>query len=61
MMGSAAAGNPGLYLLAASDIMKSLNNYPELFLVVSFYEIYGTKLFDLLNEKTEVKCLEDGN
>jgi len=27
---------------------------------VSFYEIYGAKLHDLLNEKKEVKCLEDG-
>ena len=41
--------------------MKQLSAYPELFLVVSFYEIYGTKLFDLLNEKSEVKCMEDGN
>jgi kinesin family protein 2/24 len=28
-------------------------------LSISFYEIYGTKLLDLLNEKKEVKCLED--
>ena len=28
---------------------------------MSFYEIYGSKLHDLLNESKEVKCLEDGN
>ena len=49
MMGSIKHNNPGLYLLAARDIMKT----------ISFYEIYGTKLLDLLNEKTEVKCMED--
>jgi kinesin family protein 2/24 len=39
--------------------MKTISKYPELFLCISFYEIYGTKLLDLLNEKTEVKCMED--
>ena len=51
MMGSSGANNPGLYLLAAQDVMKTLKNYPELFLSISFYEIYGTKLLDLLNGK----------
>ena len=50
MMGS-RSNNPGLYLLAAQDIMTTLQRYPELFLCISFYEIYGTKLLDLLNEK----------
>lgn len=27
---------------------------------VSFYEIYGTKLFDLCNERKELRALEDG-
>ncbi len=58
-MGSIKHNNPGLYLLAARDIMKTISKYPELFLCISFYEIYGTKLLDLLNEKTEVKCMED--
>ena len=40
---------PGLYLLAAYDIINALNSYPELALQVSFYEIYCGKLFDLLN------------
>ena len=62
MMGTqgARSNNPGLYLLAAQDIMTQLQKFPELFCCISFYEIYGVKLLDLLNEKTEVKCLEDG-
>jgi kinesin family protein 2/24 len=51
--------NPGLYLLAAQDIIGTLTQFPQLYLSISFYEIYGTKLLDLLNEKKEVKCLED--
>lgn len=51
--------NPGLYLLAAQDIIGTLAQFPQLYLSISFYEIYGTKLLDLLNEKKEVKCLED--
>lgn len=64
MMGSQESinpSNPGLYLLAARDIITKLQNFPELKLTVSFYEIYGSKLHDLLNERKEVKCLEDGN
>jgi kinesin family protein 2/24 len=59
MMGLPNGSVPGLYLLAARDIMNALTNFPELYLAISFYEIYGTKLLDLLNEKKEVKCLED--
>lgn len=59
MMGKAKDNVPGLYLLAARDIMASLQNFPEVYLAISFYEIYGVKLLDLLNEKKEVKCLED--
>jgi len=41
----------GLYLLAAFDIINLLNHphYRDLTLVVSFYEIYCGKLYDLLN------------
>lgn len=59
MMGQAKDNVPGLYLLAARDIMATIKNFPELYLAISFYEIYGVKLLDLLNEKKEVKCLED--
>jgi len=59
MMGVQKDKVPGLYLLAAQDIINNLRNFPELYLCISFYEIYGTKLLDLLNERKEVKCLED--
>jgi kinesin family protein 2/24 len=49
MMGPGDGSVPGLYLLAAYDIITMLQSYPELYLSVSFYEIYCGKLFDLLN------------
>ena len=52
--------NPGQYILAARDIIDRLKQFPQLYLTISFYEIYGSKLHDLLNERQEVKCLEDG-
>lgn len=58
-MGTSDGQNPGQYLLAANDIISTLQNYPELYLTVSFYEIYCGKLFDLLQNRELVKCLED--
>lgn len=58
-MGTTDGKNPGQYLLAANDIIQMLQNYPELYLTVSFYEIYCGKLFDLLQNRELVKCLED--
>ncbi|KAK0052169.1 kinesin-like protein KIF2A, partial [Biomphalaria pfeifferi] len=52
----------GIYLLAAKDVFKLLNSkYKKLDLVVgaSFFEIYSGKVFDLLNEKTKLRVLED--
>lgn len=34
--------------------------YTDLELYISFYEIYCGKLFDLLNDRSVVQCLEDG-
>lgn len=59
MMGSTDGKNPGQYLLAANDIISNLKNYPEMYLTISFYEIYCGKLFDLLQNRELVKCLED--
>ena len=59
MMGPNDGTVPGLYLLAAYDIINNLQNYPELQLVVSFYEIYCGKLYDLLNQRELVHCRED--
>ena len=66
--------NAGLYVLAAREIFSKLhgrgkngkrsNHNPgvdtsNMCLYVSCFEIYGGKLFDLLNDHAAVKCLED--
>ena len=60
MMGVSDGTVPGLYLLAAFDIINNLNNFPDYSLSVSFYEIYCGKLFDLLNKRAPLNCREDG-
>jgi len=60
MMGVSDGSVPGLYLLAAFDIINLLNSYPDHFLQVSFYEIYCGKLYDLLNKRVLLHCREDG-
>lgn len=59
MMGTTDGSVSGMYTLAAYDIIDMLNNYEDLDLFVSFYEIYCGKLYDLLNKRTEVQCRED--
>lgn len=59
MMGTPDGSVPGLYLLATYDVVELLNQYEDLELYLSFYEIYCGKLFDLLNSRTEVQCRED--
>ncbi len=59
MMGPADGSSPGLYLLAAYDIVNLLSSFPQLSLHLSFYEIYCGKLFDLLNKREQVHCRED--
>ena len=53
--------NYGLYLLAARDIFKiaKRREYSHFVIGASLFEIYGGKLFDLLNERAQVKCLEN--
>ena len=53
--------NAGLYVLAARDIFRILvqPKYKHLHVLVSCFEIYSGKLFDLLDERSIVKCLED--
>jgi len=55
MMGR--GNNKGLYVLAARDIFNRLTS--DLSVWVSFYEIYGGKLFDLLNGRKKVFARED--
>lgn len=69
MMGSNFTGkkvveeeNMGLYYMAALDLFQYLNDFDEyrhLTVGVSLFEIYGGKLYDLLNDRKAVKCLED--
>ncbi|KAK6188947.1 hypothetical protein SNE40_005018 [Patella caerulea] len=52
----------GIYCLAAKDVFKLLHSkYKKSDLVVgaSFFEIYSGKVFDLLNNKTKLRVLED--
>ena len=59
--GTADESNLGLYYLAALDIFKMMEmpEYSHLKVHVSLFEIYSGKLFDLLNERKQIKCLED--
>jgi kinesin family protein 2/24 len=57
-----ATSNAGLYVLAAHDIFSTIKRnkkYQKMKVMVSCFEIYGGKLFDLLNSRSVVKCLED--
>ena len=60
-MGTTDGRVPGQYLLAANEIIQKLRTYPELYLTIGFFEIYGSKLIDLLNERQELQCLEANN
>ena len=53
--------NLGLYVLAARDIFKvsKSKEYSHLSVGCSLFEIYGGRLFDLLNDRKQVKCLEN--
>ena len=59
MMGTSDGRVPGLYLLASYDVIDLLNQYADLELYISFYEIYCGKLYDLLNNLENVFCRED--
>ncbi|XP_013785422.1 kinesin-like protein KIF2A isoform X2 [Limulus polyphemus] len=54
----------GIYALAAKDVFKFLNSAKyrseDLIVTSSFFEIYSGKVFDLLNEKSKLRVLEDG-
>ncbi|KAK7199269.1 Kinesin-13 2 [Novymonas esmeraldas] len=47
---------PGLYSLAVTELLSMTENST---MSASFYEVYGAKLFDLLNDRAEVKMLQD--
>ena len=55
--------NPGILFSACLDIIQIYNDTlsnPSIILKVRFYEIYGTKVYDLLNQRQRVELLEDG-
>ena len=51
----------GLYEMAAEDIfmLNKSQRYKHVGVYVSFFEIYGGRLFDLLNDRRKLRCLED--
>lgn len=54
--------NMGLYALAGRDIFSHIahnRQFAKAVVGVSCFEIYGGKLFDLLNNRSQIKCLED--
>jgi kinesin family protein 2/24 len=53
--------NLGLYYMAALDLFQAIKTpgYEDFTIGVSLFEIYGGKLFDLLNDRKHVKCLEN--
>uniref|UniRef100_A0A0N5AF57 Kinesin-like protein n=1 Tax=Syphacia muris TaxID=451379 RepID=A0A0N5AF57_9BILA len=53
----------GIYALTARDVFKMLNKdyrKERLDVFCSFFEIYGGKVFDLIDNKTMLRVLEDG-
>ncbi|NWU61577.1 KIF2A protein, partial [Pterocles burchelli] len=68
MMGSFSIKNSepskGIYVLVAEDVFRRLQDPScqklEFQVYGAFFEIYGSKVFDLLNWKKELRVLEDG-
>jgi len=52
---------PGLWGQAGTDIFAvvQLEQFAHLCVMVSYFEIYGDKLFDLLQRRKELQCRED--
>ncbi|RNF10432.1 putative MCAK-like kinesin [Trypanosoma rangeli] len=49
---------PGIYALAAEEMFARIDRVKDIY--VSFYEIYSGRLYDLLNGRQSLRCLEDG-
>ncbi|KAJ4460491.1 putative Kinesin-related protein 6 [Paratrimastix pyriformis] len=62
MMGK-GGDSVGMYALAGQDIFNMLRSpqYSHLHATVSFFEIYGGKLFDLLDGRKKLQALEDAH
>ncbi|CAD8082578.1 unnamed protein product [Paramecium sonneborni] len=61
MLGDTENNVHGLYLMASYDLFAILQRpeYCNLYVTISFYEIYCGKLFDLLNDRTQLAAQED--
>lgn len=61
MMGPEGGGGEqsGLYVLAVSDIFAQLRTMSNLKISASFFEIYGGRFYDLLNERRKLDLRED--
>lgn len=61
MIGDDKSGVQGLYELAMAELLELVNTKlgPDFKVCMSYFEIYGNKLFDLQNQRTELKCFED--
>ncbi|CAD8167731.1 unnamed protein product [Paramecium octaurelia] len=61
MLGDPDQGVPGLYVMASYDIFAMVQKveYQHLVISISFYEIYCGKLFDLLNDRSQLAAQED--
>ncbi|XP_015758984.1 PREDICTED: kinesin-like protein Klp10A [Acropora digitifera] len=55
----------GIYALSAQDVFKLIkapkHKNKDLLISASYFEIYGSKVFDLLNKRKRLRVLEDGN
>ncbi|XP_068727765.1 kinesin-like protein KIF2A [Montipora capricornis] len=55
----------GIYALSAQDVFKLIRSpkhkNKDLVISASYFEIYGSKVFDLLNKRKRLRVLEDGN
>ncbi|KAL3318193.1 Kinesin-like protein kif2a [Cichlidogyrus casuarinus] len=54
----------GIYALAAEDVFTLLDTtyaHEDFTVEAAFFEIYGSKVFDLLNDKTKLRMLEDAS
>ena len=60
MSGDPEVGVLGMYYLGAEDIFHTRDQfYPNMEVYLSFYEIYCSKLFDLLNGRDQLQARED--
>ncbi len=67
-VGKAHSDSLGIYMLAANDIFSTIGSNIErvdpnthISVYISYFEIYGNKLYDLLNERQVLKTQVDRN